>query len=310
MDNLLVFKSLLHLVNELKTEEDCRIHLQKIRWGDTLICSHCGSVNDDHYRLTAYGSFCGMYKCKDCRSRFTVRTGTMFEGSHIPLKKWFLGIYVFLSHKKGISSTQLHRDINVTQKTAWFMLHRIRCNCEDKIPVNFETSTQIDETYVGGKNRGRKKRTQGRSLTKVPVMGLLSDGKVRTKVIPNTSGRVLKSIIYDLIRKGSTIVTDGWVGYRGLGNDFVHKVIQHNTGIYVQDGYHTNSIEGFWSQLKRGIIGIYHLVSAKHLSKYCEEFAYRYNTRSMMDGERFAWFLSSADSRLRYYNLKHPYEFM
>lgn len=134
-------------------------------------------------------------------------------------------------------------------------------------------------------------------------MGLLSDGLVYTQVIPNASGRVLKSIIYELIRQGSTIVTDGWRGYRGLSQDFVHKVIQHNLGSYVSDGYHTNSIEGFWSHLKRGIIGIYHLVSPKHLAKYCEEFAYRYNTRHITDGERFSKFLATADSRLKYYDL-------
>jgi len=300
------FKSLIHLMDTLHTEEDCRSFLENIRWGQAPICPHCGSVNEDHYRLNIRGSFNGMYKCKDCRSRFTVRIGTMFESSHVPLRKWFVAIYLFLSHKKGISSVQLHKDINVTQKTAWFMLHRIRCNCEDRITINFDAETQVDETYVGGKNRGRRKRTQGRSLTKVPVMGLLSGGKVRTRVIPNASGRVLKAVIYDLVRKGSTVVTDGWVGYRGLDTDFVHKVIQHNTGIYVDDGYHTNSIEGFWSQLKRGIIGIYHLVTAKHLSKYCEEFAYRYNTRSMVDGERFAQFVNAADSRLRYCDLVYP----
>lgn len=297
------FTSLIHLVTSLHTEEDCRLFLEDLRWGRRPVCPHCGSIRDNHYRLKSNGEFKGLYKCKDCRSRFTVRIGTMFESSNVSLKKWLLAIYIFLSHKKGISSMQLHKDINVTQKTAWFMLNRIRHNFKDKIWIDFETETQIDETYVGGKNRGRKRKTQGRSLAKTPVMGLLSEGMVYTKVIPNASGNTLKSIIYSLIREGSTIVTDGWRGYNGLSLDFVHKVIPHSLGVYIQDGYHTNSIEGFWSQLKRGIIGIYHLVSPKHLTNYCEEFAYRYNTRHLSDGERFSQFLKNADSRLKYYDL-------
>jgi len=297
------FKSLIHLIDKLKTEEDCRLFLENARWQGNPTCPHCGSISNQHYQLKINGEFRGLYKCRDCRKRFTVTVGTMFEGSHIPLKKWFLALYLFLSHKKGISSMQLHKDIHVTQKTAWFMLNRIRHNFKDKIWIDFDSETQIDETYVGGKNK-RRKGTQGRSiLTKVPVMGLLSEGKVYTEVIPNASGAVLKGIIYSLIREGSTIVTDGWKGYHGLSRDFVHKVVPHNLGVYVEDGYHTNSIEGFWSQLKRGIIGIYHVVSPKHLSKYCEEFAYRYNTRSISDGERFNRFINQADDRLRYYDL-------
>lgn len=290
-------------MDTLQSEEDCRLYIEKLRWNNIPTCYHCGSINENHYKLTNNGVFNGLYKCKDCRLRFTVRMGTMFESSHIPLKKWFLAIYIFLSHKKGISSVQLHKDINVTQKTAWFMLHRIRYNCEDQIDVEFQEEIQVDETYVGGKSRGRRKGTQGRSLTKTPVMGLLSAGKVKAKVIPNASGTVLKSIIYNLITKGATIVTDGWLGYRGLNRDFIHKVVKHNQGIYVENGYHTNSIEGFWSQLKRGIIGIYHLVSAKHLPKYSEEFVYRYNTRELSDGERFSQFIGLANNRLKYYAL-------
>lgn len=300
------FKSLIHLMETLHSEQDCRVFLENSKWKGEPVCPHCGSINGQHYKLKTQGVFTGLYKCKDCRSRFTVTVGTMFESSKIPLKKWFLAIYLFLSHKKGISSMQLHKDIDVTQKTAWFMLNRIRHNFQNKLLIDFGSETQIDETYVGGKNRKRngKKNTQGRSTqTKVPVMGLLSEGKVRTQVIPNASGQVLKTIIYDLVREGSTIITDGWRGYSGLAIDFTHKVVKHNLGIYVHDGYHTNSIEGFWSHLKRGIIGIYHLVSPKHLAKYCEEFAYRYNTRHLSDGQRFSEFLTTANNRLKYSDL-------
>jgi hypothetical protein len=157
----------------------------------------------------------------------------MFEGSHVPLKKWFLAIYIFLSHKKGISSVQLAKDIKVTQKTAWFMLSRIRHNFKDKNKPNFDNLTQVDETYVGGKKRrgSSKKGTQGRSLKiKTPVMGLLSNGKVETKVIPNARAVTLKTIIYNLIPKNSIIVSDGWAGYKGLSRDYIHEVVDHSHG--------------------------------------------------------------------------------
>ena len=131
------FESLLHMIDSLQSEEKCRLHLESVRWPNgQIVCPHCGSVSEKHYRLTKDGKFEGLYKCKDCRERFTVTVGTMFENSHVPLRKWFLAIYMFLSHKKGISSVQLAKDINVTQKTAWFMLNRIRDNM--KSDSNFD----------------------------------------------------------------------------------------------------------------------------------------------------------------------------
>lgn len=228
----------------------------------------------------------------------------MFEGSHVSLMKWFYAIYIFLSHKKGISSTQLAKDIGVTQKTAWFILERIRHELHGKFVATFNNMTQVDETYVGGKNKGRVKNAQGRSLKrKVPVVGLLSDGKIQTFVTPNTSGKILKAIIYKLVKEGTTIISDGWKGYVGLSAKYEHKVVDHGTGEYVKDGFHTNSIEGFWSHLKRGIMGIYHKVSKKHLFRYCDEFAFRYNTRSFSDVERFSLFIMSTYKRIRYHDL-------
>ncbi len=286
------------------------MYLEYTRWLKGPVCPHCGSISDKHYQLKIGGVFKGLYKCKDCRQRFTVTVGTMFEGSHIPLKKWLLAIYIFLSHKKGMSSVQLSKDIKVTQKTAWFMLSRIRCNlCKEKYCIDFYDNTQVDETFIGGKNRNknynkREKNTQGRShKTKIPVIGLLSDGLVFAMPIPNTSGRVLKSVIKSMVRKGSTVITDGWCGYTGLSKDYNHIVVDHSKGLYTKDSFHTNSIEGFWSQLKRGIIGVYHLVSPKHLSKYCDEFIFRYNTREMADGCRLDHFLFIANERLSYSNL-------
>lgn len=218
------FHSLLHMIDTLHTEEDCREYLENMRWHGEPVCPHCGSISKHHYKLTQKGEFKGLYKCKDCRERFTVRIGTMFEDSNLPLKKWFYAIFLFLAHKRGISSAQLARDIHVTQKTAWFMLHRIRHNIKDD-DTTFEDQTQVDETYVGGKTSAKHQRRKnykafkagkkdmGRSVsTKVPVMGLLSKGKVYTQVIADASATVLLDVIDRFIKKGSTVVSDGWSG--------------------------------------------------------------------------------------------------
>ncbi|MCD8103187.1 MAG: IS1595 family transposase [Alistipes sp.] len=298
-------KSFIELISVLKDKRACREFLEEQRWHGKPICPHCGVESEEHYKLKSRGEFNGLYKCKECRKRFTVTVGTMFEGSNVSLEKWFYAIYIFLSHKKGISSVQLAKDINVTQKTAWFMLHRIRHNMREKVGVQFNDNTQVDETYVGGENKGRYKGTQGRSTKiKTPVVGLLSDGMVSMVVVPHTKGTVLKPIVKSLVRKGSTLITDGHRGYKGLHREYEHQVVIHKEKEYVNaDGYHTNSIEGFWSHLKRGIFGIYHLVSRNHLSRYCDEFAFRYNTRNISDMVRFVMFIISAYKRLRYREL-------
>lgn len=314
------FHSLLQMIHTLHTEEDCRLYLEDMRWGGEPVCPHCGSISKHHYKLTQNGECKGMYKCKDCRERFTVRIGTMFEDSNLPLKKWFYAIFLFLAHKRGISSAQLARDINVTQKTAWFMLHRIRHNIKDD-DITFKDQTQVDETYVGGKtsekyqrrkNHKAGKKNMGRSLAqKTPVMGLLSNGKVYTQVIANASAKVLLGVIDRFVKKGSTIISDGWSGYSTVKDNYTHEVVQHSLGVYVnKKGFHTNSIEGFWSHLKRGIVGVYYLVSPKHLPKYCKEFAFRYNTRDISDGLRFNQFLQQPTERLYYGELLMKPEWM
>lgn len=178
-----------------------------------------------------------------------------------------------------------------------------------KVDFKFDGEVQVDETFVGGKNKNRNKKkrvtkTQGRSVkTKTPVFGIFSDGLVYTQVVKNTKGSTLKPIIRSKVAPGSTVVTDGWKGYGGLEKLFKHRIIEHNKGIYKKGPYHTNSIEGFWSQLKRGINCIYRYTSPKHLHKYCDEFAYRYNARQMSDGERFNLSLINADERLTYKEL-------
>ncbi|HEY5325949.1 MAG TPA: IS1595 family transposase [Mucilaginibacter sp.] len=327
------FKSFYDMLQVLPDDNACRLFLEDLRWKGTPVCPHCGSVNENHYKLNTKGVFNGLYKCKDCRERFTVTVGTMFEGSHVPLRKWFIAIYIFTAHKKGISSIQLGKDLGITQKSAWFVLSRLRNNFSNKLDVQFEGIVEADETFVGGKNKNRHANkkiegSQGRSAAdKTPVIGLaqrqIVEYKLRPhKVIPgkvvnekiviqpslvscnvvsDTSAETLQPLLLSQIKANSKVVTDAYRSYNSLDKNFNHVSIKHTDGNYITVGEdHTNSIEGFWSQLKRGIFGIYHNVSPKHLNKYCDEFAFRYNTRTISDNEKFSLSLLKAENRLTY----------
>lgn len=303
------FKSFTHMLEVLPNDNACREFLELLRWNGEPVCPHCGSKNKAHYELKTKGVFKGLRKCKDCRERFTVTVKTMFEGSHLPLRKWFIATYIFASHKKGISSLQLSRDLGITQKTAWFVLGRLRNSFKVKTKVKFTGTTQADESFFGGKNKNRHaskkvKDSQGRSFKdKTPVFGLVNNGMVDISVVADTKATTLKPIIASMVETGSIVVTDEWGAYNGLANNYQHEVLKHNAAEFVRDGFHTNSIEGFWSLLKRGIFGIYHSVSPKHLNKYCDEFSYRYNTRKTSDGNRFSLSLVNAENRLTYKQL-------
>jgi len=308
MENI-TFNSFSSMLENLPDETTCRRFLESLRWEGIPVCPHCGVQDKDHYQLKKKGIFMGMYKCKSCRERFTVTVKTMFEGSHIPLRKWFIAMYIFSSHKKGISSHQLARDLGLTQKSCWFMLQRIRNTYKSKSTIKFTGTVQADETFVGGKNKNRHadkkvEESQGRSTKdKTPVFGLLCDGTVNTVVVPDTKAKTLKPIIKSMVQDGSIMVTDEWGAYNGLNSTYQHEVLKHNESQYVSNGFHTNSIEGFWSLLKRGIFGIYHSVSPEHLNKYCDEFSYRYNSRKISDSNRFCLTLINANDRLSYSEL-------
>jgi transposase-like protein len=217
-----------------------------------------------------------------------------------------------MSSKKGISSYQLAKDLNVTQKSAWFMLQRIRYAMQYKTFMKpLEGTIELDETFVGGKNKNRHfdkkvKYSQGRSFKdKTPVFGMLErGGELRCVVIPDTKADSIQPIIYNNIKQGSTVYTDEWWAYKGLNNDYIHGVVDHGRGQYKNGDVCTNTIEGFWSHLKRGINGVYHQVSRKHLQKYADEFTFRYNVRDKFLDNQFYVFLSSInDKRLTYSNL-------
>lgn len=292
------FKSFLQFAKHFHDDATCRNHLEQVIWNNKPKCPHCET--EKPYRL----SDGKIFKCRnvECRKKFTVATGTTFEGTMLPLSTWFAAIYLLSSHKKGISSIQLCRDLGITQKTSWFLMQRIRKMMDDKNQSLLSNIVEVDETYVGGKSG---KGTQGRSTkTKVPVVGLLErKGKVRTQVVKNTRGKTLFDIINAKVDRSATVMTDGWLGYKRVKNLNEHLVIDHSKGEYVIGNLHTNTIEGFWSLLKRGIIGIYHKMSVKHLQRYCIEFEFRYNTREYTDFERFGLVLKQSGGRLKYKEL-------
>ncbi|HVW13113.1 MAG TPA: IS1595 family transposase [Mucilaginibacter sp.] len=300
------FKNLLHVLDHFKEEETCKQYLAQQRWGDTPCCPHCGNTKA---WKTNRGFTCA---AKECGKKFTVTTGTILENTKISLRYWFATIYLATAHKKGISSHQLSRDLGITQKTAWFLLHRVREMFKESAPEMLDGTVEIDETFVGGKNKNRHAKrkapkSQGRShVDKTAVVGLLQrDGNVKTFVVENTNADTLQGIMLANVKPEAKVVTDAYRSYNGLDKTYNHVAIKHTEGNYITVGDdHTNCIEGFWSQLKRGIIGIYHQVSPKHLHRYCHEFGYRYNNRKITDVTRFENAFKGIDNkRLTYEKL-------
>jgi len=305
MIQLTEFKSLIDLTKKFPDEKTCIEHLEAIRWNGNVV-----SPFDPTSKVYKCAGF--KYKCKNTGKYFNVRTGTIFEDTKVPLQKWFMAIYIVNSHKKGISSHQLAKDIEITQKSAWFLLHRIRyAQDHQNFKKTLRDVVQADESFFGGKNKNRhadKKveynQSKGRAFKdKTPVLGLMQYGQVTLRVIPNTQAETMRPIIRDLVEKGSILVTDEYDPYRWLRGHCFHVVVNHSRGQYVNGAFHTNSIEGFWSHFKRGVYGIYHQISRKHLHRYCSEFAFRYNTRKTTDPNRFNLCLTDIEKRLTYKQL-------
>lgn len=297
------FNTIIELIQAFPDEQTCIDHLESLRWPNKEVVSPFDSSSK------VYKCANNRYRCKHTGKYFNVKTATLFDNTKVKLQKWFLAIWLVTSHKKGISSIQLSKDIGVTQKTAWFMLHRIR-NCFGFDNDNdLSNEVEVDETYIGGKNKNKhadkkSKDARGRSTKdKAPVLGTIErGGKLNAKHVEGVTIRTLTSEIVNYVND-ATVYSDEWLGYNALKRICDHKFVKHGSGQYVNDRVHTNTIEGFWSLLKRGIVGIYHFTSVKHLQKYVDEFVFRYNTRHNHEYERFNVLLSNTYHRLLYSKL-------
>ncbi len=266
-----------------------RKHLEAVRWPDGPTCPHCGGM-DRIKKLNGKSHRPGLRKCNECDGHFTVTVGTLFERSKVPLHKWFIATYLLCSSKKGISSHQLHRMLGVTYKTAWFMAHRIReAMREGKFPSGLGGENKVveaDETYVGGK---AKNRAFGPPPEKEAVFALVErDGSVRSFHVPAVNAKTLRPILVTQIDRKSYLMTDEAGAYIRVGREFAgHGSVIHSIKEYVRGGFwHTNTVENYFSILKRGITGVYQHVSQDHLKRYLGEFDFRYNTRHLTDWER------------------------
>jgi transposase-like protein len=294
-------------IQHFSDEQVCIDTIAALRWPNGAECPACG--HKEHYYLKTQKR----WKCKDCNRQFSVKLGTIFEDSPIHLSKWLLAMWMLANCKNGVSSYEIHRAIGVTQKSAWFMLQRIRLAMQNGSIMKLGgsgTPVQVDETFIGGKARNMHKSKRARMDkmsfgNKTIVAGFLDGGTVKTQVIANRSVPTLHAAVKEHVAPGAKLHTDDFYGYWGLYKDFTHEIVNH-AETYVNGKIHTNGIENFWALLKRGLSGTYVAVEPFHLFRYLDEQSFRYNNRGnkekpVNDGERFEMLLSQvAGKRLTY----------
>ncbi|MEM7072512.1 MAG: IS1595 family transposase [Pseudomonadota bacterium] len=276
--------NLFEIFTRFPTHETCIAYLEKVRWGDEPHCPNCGSL---HVACKSDGARIGRWNCHGCKSSFNVLQGTIFQKTKIPLQKWFMAISLILNAKKGVSSFQLARDLDMNQKSAWFMAMRIRRAMQDHHTKLLTGIVEMDETYIGGKPRKGKhyddpddKPKRGRGTKKTPVVGAIErKGAVSAQTV--NKGKMkredMQAYVQQFVDTTRThLVTDEYSGYQDMRHVLPHSVVRHSQW-YVDGDIHTNTIESFWAILKRGIFGQFHSVSPKHLQRYVDEFCYRYN---------------------------------
>ena len=295
-------------------EEVCRQYLIKQRWNGCPECPHCGS--NKWYSIEGGKRF----KCGNntCYKKYSVTVGTIFHASNIPLTTWFPAMYILTAHKKGISSVQLAKDLGVTQKTAWFMMHRVRESLKDKKSDLLTGTVEIDETYMSRKYASDYKaippeeveqmETTVKKNNKGAVIGMKQrDGKVIVLATISATAEVIGDTIKDHVAPDAHLMSDEALKYKRVLADYKRDSVNHSAKEWVRNTdefkVHTNGIENFWSVMKRGVYGIYHQISFKHLQRYCDEFSYRYNSRTTKDGERFLLSLQHIEGRLSYKQL-------
>ncbi|MDP1630728.1 MAG: IS1595 family transposase [Caulobacter sp.] len=278
----------MNLTAPIFTDADkAREHLEATRWPHGPICPHCGVI-DEATALKGSAHRAGLYQCNACREQFTITVGTVFERSKVPLNKWLLATYLMSSSKKGISAHQVGRTLGVTYKTAWFMCHRIREAMAEAnpAPMGGEGKTvEADESVVGGKEKN--KRLSKRNAKNIGAVGkqvvftlVERSGRARSFHVANVSGKTLRPLLVKHVDRKSALMTDDAGQYRPVGKEFAsHETVNHGIEEYVRGNAHSNTVEGFFSLLKRGVVGTFHHVSEAHLARYLAEFDFRYSNR-------------------------------
>jgi transposase-like protein len=309
-------KNLMGAIRYFADPDVCVDFVASMRWPEGVVCPHCEG------KKVSYLSSRRIWKCmaKECHKQFSVKTQSVFEDSPIPLDKWLVAVWLVVNCKNGVSSYEIARDLKVTQKSAWFMLHRIRLALNQKSwnKLGGEGPVEVDESFIGGKpqnmhasRRLKMQKAVNGNSNKIPVMGMLDRElrQVRARVIPHAKRDVLQAEILRQIEQGSTVYTDGWTGYDGLAaQEYIHKTVNH-VNEYVRGEVHTQGIENFWSLLKRGLKGTYVAVEPFHLDRYIDEQVFRFNNRATKDNplddrDRFMLAVSQiADKRLTYAEL-------
>lgn len=296
------------IAERYNTEDKARDLLERLRWPNGAVCPHCGCKNARKIGKRSGArshSRPGLYYCNECKDQFTVTEGTVMERSHIPLNKWLLAIYLLTGSKKGISAHQLHRELGLTYKSAWFMAHRIRYAMrQEPIRSKLKGTVEIDETYVGGRAYNRP---DGKVPEKHPVVSLIhrETGRAQSFHMPHVTAANLKEMVHNYVDQDATVYTDSANVYEGLSEYVLtHGTVNHSIKQYRKGAACTNTVEGFFSILKRGIFGVYHHVSEQHLHRYLSEFDYRYTHREATDGARaIGAVVASQGKRLTYRQL-------
>ena len=297
--------SLAALLRKFPTNAAAEAWFVKTRWPNGIACPHCGSV-----RVQTGAKHKTMpFRCRDCRKRFSPRTGTVMESSNLGYQNWAIAIYLITTNLKGVSSMKLHRDLGITQKSAWHLAHRIREGLTETRPATFTGPVEADETFVGGKAKNmhakdRERRITGRGATdKTAVAGVKdrTTGQVRAAVVDRCDGPTLKGFVQTHAAEGAKVYTDEAVAYSGLPN---RESVKHGVGEYVREQAHINGMESFWSMFKRGFVGVFHRMSPEHLPRYIGEFEGRHNRRGKDTIDQMQAVVRGAEGkRLRYADL-------
>ena len=265
--------NLMRLMDDFHSEERCRDYLESLRWPDGVACPRCGDTK------VYYTSTRATWECDSCGYHFSVTSGTMLHDTHLPLRKWLVATYLMIEAKKGVSALQLKRTLNVAYKTAWYLSHRIRAAVRDAYPMPLTGIVEIDETFVGGKVRGKGRGYKG---NKAVVVGAVQrGGKIVLEVIHARDTASLHDFVERFTAdETEAYFTDEWAPYQGIADHNTrHETVNHSIEEWVRGDVHTNTVEGVWSLLKRSIIGAYHRVSVKHLNAYLDELEWRFNNR-------------------------------